>query len=94
MRSNQLHAKNVAGNIGGFLCGTRQLYAAAFAAAARVDLRLDHANVGFQTLRGLQCFFLGESDLAAGSGDAITREYCFGLVLVDFHEGFCASVQA
>ena len=94
LRGNQGHPENVARNLGGFLGGTRQLDAAAFAAAAGVDLRLDNTNVGFQALRGLQCFFLGESDFAAGSGDAITREYCLGLVLVDFHEGFCASVQA
>ena len=94
MRGNQGHPENVARNLGGFLGGTRQLDAAAFASAARVYLRLDNTNVGFQALRGLQCFFLGESDFAAGSGDTITREYCLGLVLVDFHEGFCASVQA
>jgi len=71
-----------------------QLDAAAFAAAARVDLCLDHANVGFQTLCGLQCFLLAKRDFAAGSSHAITREYCFGLVLMDFHQGFCVSVQA
>jgi hypothetical protein len=76
LRGNQGHAENLAGNLGGFLGGTRQLDAATFAAATCVDLRLDNANVGFQALRGLQCFFLGESDVAAGSGDAITREYC------------------
>jgi len=42
----------------------------------------------------LESFLLGESDFASRGSDAITREYRFSLVLVDFHEGSCVSVQA
>src|SRR3982074_2708160 len=38
LRSDQLHAENVAGDIGGLVGGTRQLYAAPFAAATGGDL--------------------------------------------------------
>jgi len=40
LRSDQLHAENVAGEIGGLVGGSRQLDAACFAAPAGVDLRL------------------------------------------------------
>jgi hypothetical protein len=59
-----------------------------------MDLCFDHASVGFEAMGGFASFFLGKSDFAARSGDTVTREYRLGLVLVDFHEGSCASVQA
>src|SRR5260370_18949676 len=43
LRSDQLHAENLAGEIGGFVGRTRQVYAASFAAATSVDfLCFDH----------------------------------------------------
>ena len=87
MRSDELHAEDVTGNVSNLLRRMSQLDAASLAAATGVDLRFDDANVGFQTLGSLERFFLSESNFAAGSSDAITREYRFGLVLVNFHEG-------
>ena len=92
--SDKLHAENLTGNVGGFFRRARQLDAAAFAATARMDLRFDYANVGFEAVGGFASFFLGKSDFAARSGNTVAREYRLGLVLVDFHEGSCASVQA
>ena len=45
LRRDQLHAENVAGEIGGFVGGARQLDAATFAAAAGVDLRFHDDNM-------------------------------------------------
>src|SRR5438270_13982474 len=92
--SHQLHAENVAGDVRRLCGGARELDTSALAAAAAMAWRFDHANIGFQALRCLESFLLGESDFASRGSDAITREYRFGLVLVDFHEGSCASVQA
>src|SRR5713226_1564583 len=49
LRSDQLHAKNVAGEISGFVGGTRQLYAASFAAATCVDLRFDNDDIDMRS---------------------------------------------
>jgi len=85
LRSDQLHAENVAGEIGGLVGGTRQLDAACFAAAAGVDLGFDDGDVRLQPLGGLARFFLGEGDFAAGSGYAIPRQNRFRLILVNLH---------
>ena len=84
----------MAGNVCRFIRRARELHATAFAAAPGMDLRFDHADVGFEAVGSFASFFLGESDFSARSGDTVAREYRLGLVLVDFHEGSCASVQA
>ena len=73
LRSDQFHAENVAGDIGGLIGGTRQLHAACFAPAARVDLGFHDGDVRLQALRRFARFFLGEGDFAARSGHAIAR---------------------
>ena len=70
----------------------RELYAAAFAAAAGVDLRLDDDDVGLEALRGFAGFFLGEGHFAARSGDAVAREDRLGLILVNLHRDRFRSV--
>src|SRR5260370_41930970 len=45
LRSDQLHAENMAGEIGGFVGRTRQFDAAGFAAATGVDLRFDDDDI-------------------------------------------------
>src|SRR6266849_2855491 len=87
LRSDQLHAENVAGDIGGFVGGTRQLHPTCFAAAARVDLCLhdDDRDMRSQAVRRLARFFLGEGDFTAGSGAAVASEDRLGLVFMNLH---------
>ncbi len=87
LRSDQLHAENVAGEIGGFIGGLRQFYAAPFAAATGMDLRFDDNDVDMrsQTVGRLARFFPGEDDFAAGSGHAVARQNRLRLILVNLH---------
>jgi hypothetical protein len=85
LRSDQLHAENLAGEIGSFVGRTGQLHASRFAAAAGMDLRFDDGDVGLQALGRFARFFLGEGDFAAGSGYAIPRQNRFRLVLMNLH---------
>src|SRR5712692_2526311 len=87
LRSDQLHAEKVAGDVGGFVGGTRQLHAAGFAAAAGVDLCFNdnESDMRSKAVGRLTRFILGEDDFAAGSGDAITRENRLGLVFMNLH---------
>jgi hypothetical protein len=75
----------MAGEIGGFVSRTGELNATGFAAATCVNLRFDDADVGFEALGGFACFFFGEGNFTAGSGDAVAREDRFGLVFVNLH---------
>src|SRR4029077_20966139 len=77
----------MAGDVGGFVGGARQLDAARFAAAAGVNLRFHDANVRLQALRGFARFFLGKSDIAAWSGHAVARQDRLRLILVNLHRG-------
>src|SRR6266704_2801849 len=90
LRSDQLHAENVAGEIGGLVGGTRQLHAACFAAAACVNLGFndDDSDVRPQTVRRFARFFSGEDDFTARSGDAVARQDRLGLVFMNLHRGF------
>src|SRR4029077_8549023 len=65
--------------------GFRDLHTAALAAAARVDLRLDHPHLAAQLARGLDRLVDGEAGNAARRGDAVLAQDLFRLVLVDFH---------
>ena len=89
LRSYELHAEHVAGDVGGFVGGVRQLDAAGFAAPTGVNLRLydDDVGVRSQAVRGLARFFLAESDFTAWSRDAVTRQNCLRLILVNLHRG-------
>ena len=62
----------------------RELDAAALAAAAGVDLRLDDRPAA-EALGDLPRLGRAVGDLAARHGDAVSREDRLGLVFVDFH---------
>ena len=63
----------------------RELDAAALAAAAGVDLRLDDDDAAAEPARDLAGLGGGERDFAARHGHAVAREDGLGLILVDFH---------
>src|SRR5829696_2808809 len=81
------HAEHVAGDALGLVGGSRQLDAAALAAAASVDLRLDDDDLAAETTRNLTGLRGAEGHFTARHRDAVTREDGFALVLVDFHLG-------
>src|SRR5712672_1632235 len=87
LRSHQLHAENVAGEIGSLVRGPSEFYAACFAAAPSVNLGFydDHCRAGSQAVRRLAGFILGESNFAAGSRNSVTSEDGFSLVFVNLH---------
>ena len=88
LRRHQIHAQ-IARHFRSFIGGARQFHAAAFAAAARMNLRFHHHHRRFQPLRRFARFFLGVRHFAAGSGYAVTRKDRFSLVFVDLHLRFC-----
>ena len=65
----------------------RELDTAAFAAAARVDLRLHDDNAGAEALGDVDGICGSKGHLAAGHGHAVSRKDRFRLILVDFHIG-------
>ena len=81
------HADHVARELDGLGRVLRQLDAAAFAAAARMDLRLDHHQRAAQALGDLAGFDRIGRDLAARYGHAVARQNRFCLIFVDFHDG-------
>ena len=87
LRRDELHAQDVAGDVGGLVGGARELDAAGFSAATGVDLRFHDANTRLQALRGFASFFLGESNFAARGSHTIARQNCLGLILMNLHRG-------
>src|SRR5262249_46961451 len=85
LNGDQVHAQHVAGDFSGFVGGVGQLYAAGFAAAAGMDLRLHNDDITLKSGGSLAGFFLGESDFAARRGDSVTRQDRFRLILVNLH---------
>ena len=71
----------------------RDLYAAALAASARMDLRLYHyagRAAREEALADLNRFIESVGNLASGHGHAILRENVFCLIFVNFHkESIC-----
>ena len=65
---------------------SRQLDAAALAAAAGVNLRLDDDDLAAEAAGDLARFGGVERDFAARHGHAVPRQDGFGLILVDFHQ--------
>ena len=88
LRRVELHAEDLLGRGPHVVDGGAELDAAAFAAPARVDLRLDDElrdAVGGHRLGGLDGLFDRVGDDAALDGDAVLVEDFFGLILVDLH---------
>ena len=82
---DQVHAQHVAGDVGGFVGGMRELDAAGLAAAAGMDLRLYDNDGRFQAMRAFAGLFLREGNFAARDSDAVAGENRFGLILVNLH---------
>ena len=62
-----------------------ELLELALAAAAGVDLRLDHPQRPGKLLRGLDRFLDAHCGMARGHRNAEFREQLFGLIFVDVH---------
>ena len=77
----------MAGEIGGFVGGVGQLYAAGFAASAGVNLRFDDDYGSAETLGSGAGFVFGEGDFAAGDGDTVASKDGFSLIFVNLHCG-------
>ena len=87
---DQRHADDGLGELLGLVGRLGELDAAALAAAAGVDLRLDDDGAAAEALGDLRGLGGVERDLAARHGDAVPREDLLGLILVDFHGGWSA----
>src|SRR6185295_4123694 len=62
-----------------------ELDAAALAAAAGVDLGLDHPDLAAQFISRLDGFLDGKTRHAARRGDAVLAQHFLGLILVNLH---------
>ena len=96
---DELHAEDLLGELarfGGAALG--DLDAAAFAATAGVDLRLDDDDrVLVSSMSFLRCGLgLGDRErrIALGDRNAVARENLLGLVLVDFHRASSRAPEA
>ena len=79
-------ANQLAGNLLGLVGRLRQLDAAGLAAAAGMDLRLDHGHAAAEPPCDVGNFLRGEGHLTARNRNAVFGKDCFGLVLVDLHK--------
>ena len=82
---DQLHAQDLPGQLLDLVERARQLDAAALAAAAGMDLRLDHPDGAAQLLRRFAGFEHGEGRVAARHRHAEVAKDFLALVLVDLH---------
>ncbi len=88
---HQLHAKNVLGVQFCVLARLGDLDAAAFAAAAGMNLGLDHhaaGALGKQRAGHCRRVFQCVGHFALGHGDAVFCQDFFRLILVNFHLGW------
>ena len=81
----QLHAEDLAGVLADFIHRFRHLDAAALAAAAGMDLRLDHPDLAAEFLGRLDGLVDGKTGLAARRGDPELPQDLLALVFMDFH---------
>src|SRR5262249_1711243 len=84
---DERHAEHVRRDLLRVLRRSRELDAAALAAAARMNLRLHDDDRSAETPRDVGGLRRAEPDLAARHRHAMLRENRFRLVLVDFHSG-------
>ena len=83
---DQLHAQNLAGQFFHLVNRARHFHAAAFAAAARMDLRLDHPDRPAEFLSSFHCFLHGKCGDSARRGNAELAQDFLALVFVNLHE--------
>ena len=86
---DELHAEDLAGLSAHFVDGARDLDAAALAAAAGVDLRLDDPHVAAERRGRGHRLVDGERRNAARRRHAVPAKDFLALVFVDFHAGSC-----
>ena len=84
---DERHADHLARELLGFVGRLRELDAAALAAAAGVNLRLDDDDGAAEAPGDVAGFGGVEGDFAARHGHAVPRKDRFRLILVDFHDG-------
>jgi hypothetical protein len=82
---HELHAEDLGGALAHFVERAREFHAAALAATARMDLRLDHPHRPAERLRGLHGVVDAERGNAARHRHAVAPEQLLALVLVDLH---------
>src|SRR5262249_29702580 len=84
LRSDEIHSEHFLGDLLGFIGSLRQFHAATLAAAAGMNLRLDHDG-STDLFSGGSRLFLAVSNLAARNPNAVARKDLLGLILVYFH---------
>ncbi len=85
---DQLHAEDLLGVFLGVRQGLGDLDAAAFTAAAGMDLCLDHDALGAAAEKPfghVHCFFERIGHFTLGNGNAVSIQDVFCLILVNFH---------
>jgi hypothetical protein len=87
---DQLHAQDLRGQLRELGGRARELDAATLAAAAGVDLRLDHPQRAAQPLCGFLGFADAEGRVAARHRHPVLAQQLLGLVFVDLHRGWPA----
>jgi hypothetical protein len=87
LMGDERHAEHLDREVFGLVRRLGQLDAAALAAAAGVDLRLDDDDRGAETPGNVAGLGGRKGHFAAGHGDAVLRQNRFRLILVDFHRG-------
>jgi hypothetical protein len=89
---DQLHAHDLVRVFFDLLDRLGNLHAAALAAAASMDLRLDYPDRAAQLFSCLDGFVDRHARNAARNGHSELSEDFFALILMDFHAGFPSSV--
>ena len=84
---DQGHAENLLGERFGLVGRLGELDAAALAAPAGVNLRLDDDDARSQAVGDVSRLGDVEGDFPAGHGHAVAGEDGFGLIFVNFHRG-------
>ncbi len=85
---DELHAEDVLGMQFGVFAGSGHFYAAAFAAASSMNLRLDHnavCTLGKELAGYSRGFFQGVGHFAPGHGNTVFGQDFFRLILVNLH---------
>jgi hypothetical protein len=91
LKSDKVHAEHTRSDFRSLVGRVSDLYTAALATAARMNLRFDHDNGRFEAVSAFPCLFFGKRDFTARSSNAIARQNCFGLILVNLHQCSVAS---
>jgi hypothetical protein len=94
---DQGHPQHVLRQLLGLADRAGHLHAAALAAAAGMNLRLDDTDLAAEAARDVGRFTGRKGHFAARHGHSVAREHGLGLIFVDFHRGCvcgCAGEKA